>query len=79
MKVLESRLQSVAGLFILFTVMFLVLFYVIGGAVFAWAWNIFMPLVWHAAPHIAWWQGVAGSVLFGIQQSIFSPRTTVQK
>lgn len=32
---------------------------------FAWAWNMVMPLFWHSAPHLSFWQALAFGVLLG--------------
>lgn len=46
--------------------------YAFGGLVFAVLWNWLIPSLWHAAPHLTWFQGVAVSWLIGIAQSIIS-------
>lgn len=35
----------------------------LGAFVLAWAWNVFVPLMWHAAPLLTYWQALALSVL----------------
>lgn len=31
----------------------------ISACLFAWAWNLVVPLLWHAAPHLTWVHAIA--------------------
>lgn len=46
--------------------------YGIGGVLFTLAWNCAMPALWHAAPHLSFWQGIAAFWLLAIVQSVVS-------
>ncbi len=42
-----------------------------GGLLVMWAWNLVAPLLWHAAPILTFWQGVAVAVLLQIIGNLF--------
>ena len=42
-----------------------------GGLLLTWAWNLLMPTLWHAAPMLSYWQGVAGVVLLQVLGNLF--------
>ena len=54
-----------------FVILFIIFAYAFGGLLFALAWNAVVPLFWHAAPHLFWWQGVAVGILLGALSSVF--------
>ena len=51
------------NLVIAFFVLMWAAFTAFGGLILMWAWNLFVPLIWHAAPMLNFWQGVAGVIL----------------
>lgn len=48
--------------------------YGIAGLIFLVAWNTFLPILWHAAPHLNFWQSLAAIVLLGFLGTVFSWR-----
>lgn len=48
--------------------------YSFGALILSWAWNTFMPLVWHAAPMLPFWPALATIVLLSIIASVFGRR-----
>ena len=62
-----------------FIIIAFVILHALVGAVVAWAWNTFLPLVWHAAPHIQWFHGAALTILIGMVGSLFGRRTVTTK
>jgi len=50
--------------------------YAVGGAIFAFFWNLLMPGLWTAlfhtaCPHMTWMMGIAAAWVIGILQGIF--------
>ena len=67
---------AVVGLFVL---ALWAAFTFVGALFFAWAWNLVMPLLWAAAPHITWLHALAISILLGALKGIVQFSKTVNK
>ena len=51
----------------------------LGALFFMWAWNLLMPLIWHAAPHLGFWQAVAAGILIGTVKGVIQFTNTINK
>lgn len=65
---MSSLISTAAFLYVLF----LIAVVIIGPVITLLAWNCFMPLVWHAAPHLGYWSALALNVLLSIAKTPFT-------
>lgn len=62
----EVKIAVVAGV-----VVGLVAWFFLWPALLAWSWNHAMPIMWHHAPHVGYWQAFAGWVLLNVASMPF--------
>lgn len=51
----------------------------LGAFCFMWAWNLLMPLLWHAAPHLGFWHAYAACILIDTVKGIIQFSNTGNK
>jgi len=54
-------------------------FTALGALLFMWAWNLLVPVLWHAAPHLGFWQAVAAGILIGTVKGVIQFTNTINK
>lgn len=69
MKPLDGAILS--ALFVALVVLAICAGVSLGAVIFMWAWNLFMPIVWPAAPKLGFWAGVGAVMLISFLKGIF--------